>query len=477
MGIFKSLFGGEEKAAAPAAAPAAKSGQSNQKSGGHKVGITDTTLRDAHQSLLATRMTIDDILTVASDLDKVGFHSMEVWGGATFDSCMRFLNEDPWERLRKIRKACPNTKLQMLLRGQNLLGYRHYSDDVVDLFVKKCIENGIDIIRIFDALNDVRNVESAVKATKKYGGHAQVAVSYTNSPVHNTAHFVELAKKLKAMGADSICIKDMSGLIYPYAAYDLVKGIKEQVDLPVQLHCHYTTGMASMAYMKAIEAGCDVVDCAMSPLAMGTSQPADEVLTAVLKGTQYDTGIDLDKLLAIAPKVKEIRSHYAEFDIANPGVDPTVLASQIPGGMMSNFLSQLRAANALDRLDEVMAEVPRVRKDMGYPPLVTPSSQIVGSQALMNVLAGGRYKMVTNEVKGYFQGQYGQPPAPMDEKVRKQIIGDLPSITHRPADDLPPYLDDARKEIGDLAKNDEDLLLYIMFPQVAKPFLEQKYGK
>ncbi|HIU10837.1 MAG TPA: pyruvate carboxylase subunit B [Candidatus Avidehalobacter gallistercoris] len=471
-GFFKKLLG-ENSAPAPAAAPAAKP----QTAAKHKVGITDTTLRDAHQSLLATRMALEDILSVASDLDKVGFHSMEVWGGATFDSCMRFLNEDPWERLRKIRKACPNTKLQMLLRGQNLLGYRHYSDDVVDLFVKKCIENGIDIIRIFDALNDVRNVESAVKATKKYGGHAQVAVSYTNSPVHNTAHFVDIAKKLKAMGADSICIKDMSGLIYPYVAYELVKGIKEQVGLTVQLHCHYTTGMAAMSYMKAIEAGCDVVDCAMSPLAMGTSQPADEVMVAVLKGTPYDTGINIDKLLAIAPKVKEIRTHYKEYDISNPGVDPTVLASQIPGGMMSNFLSQLKAANALDRLDEVMAEVPRVRKDMGYPPLVTPSSQIVGSQALMNVLSGGRYKMVTNEVKAYFQGHYGQPPAPMDEKIKKQIIGDLPSITHRPADDLPPYLEDAKKEIGDLAKNDEDLLLYIMFPQVAKPFLEQKYNK
>ena len=440
------------------------------------IKITETILRDAHQSLIATRMTTEQMLPIVEKMDKVGYHSVECWGGATFDSCVRFLNEDPWERLRKIRKACPNTKLQMLLRGQNLLGYRHYSDDVVDLFVQKCVENGIDIIRIFDALNDVRNVESAVRATKKYGAHAQVAVSYTNSPVHNTAHFVELAKKLKAMGADSICIKDMSGLIYPYGAYDLVKGIKEQAGLMVQLHCHYTTGMAAMSYLKAIEAGCDVVDCAMSPLAMGTSQPADETMVAVLQGTEYDTGIELGDLLAIAPKVKEIRSHYKEFDLANPGVDPTVLASQIPGGMMSNFLSQLKAANALGRIDEVLAEVPRVRKDMGYPPLVTPSSQIVGAQALLNVLSGGRYKMVTNEVKAYFQGQYGQPPAPMDEEVKKQIIRDMPSITHRPADDLPPYLDEARKEIGSLAKNDEDLLLYVMFPQVAKPFLEQKYA-
>lgn len=442
----------------------------------HKVGITDTTLRDAHQSLLATRMNIDDILALAPELDKAGFHSMEVWGGATFDSAMRFLNEDPWERLRKIRKACPNTKLQMLLRGQNLLGYRHYSDDVVDLFVKKCVENGIDIIRIFDALNDTRNVESAVKATKKYGAHAQVAVSYTNSPVHNKEHFVEIAKKLEAMGADSICIKDMTGLIYPYAAFELVKAIKEESKLMVQLHCHYTSGLAPMAYLKAIEAGCDVIDCAMSPMATGTSQPAVETMAATLAGTPYDTGINVEQLMPIVPKLKEIRKHYAEFDITSPGVDPNVLTSQIPGGMMSNFLSQLKGANALDRIDEVMAELPRVRKDMGYPPLVTPSSQIVGSQALINVLVGNRYQMVNNEVRGYFQGQYGQPPAPMDPEVQAKIVGQLPIITHRPADDLKPYIEEARAEIGDLAKNDEDLLLYIMFPQVAKPFLEQKYN-
>lgn len=442
----------------------------------HKVGITDTTLRDAHQSLLATRMNIDDILALAPELDKAGFHSMEVWGGATFDSAMRFLNEDPWERLRKIRKACPNTKLQMLLRGQNLLGYRHYSDDVVDLFVKKCVENGIDIIRIFDALNDTRNVESAVKATKKYGAHAQVAVSYTNSPVHNKEHFVGIAKKLEAMGADSICIKDMTGLIYPYAAFELVKAIKEESKLMVQLHCHYTSGLAPMAYLKAIEAGCDVIDCAMSPMATGTSQPAVETMAATLAGTPYDTGINVEQLMPIVPKLKEIRKHYAEFDITSAGVDPNVLTSQIPGGMMSNFLSQLKGANALDRIDEVMAELPRVRKDMGYPPLVTPSSQIVGSQALINVLVGNRYQMVNNEVRGYFQGQYGQPPAPMDAEVQAKIVGNLPIITHRPADDLKPYIEEARAEIGDLAKNDEDLLLYIMFPQVAKPFLEQKYN-
>ncbi len=439
-----------------------------------KVGITDTTLRDAHQSLIATRMNIEDILSVASDLDKAGFHSMEVWGGATFDSCMRFLNEDPWERLRKIRKAAPNTKLQMLLRGQNLLGYRHYADDVVEEFVKRAIGNGIDIIRIFDALNDTRNVRKAVEACKAAGGHAQVAVSYTNSPVHNIEHFVKLAKTLKEMGADSICIKDMSGIIFPYGAYDLVKGIKDEAKLPVQLHCHYTSGMASMSYMKAVEAGCDVIDCAMSPFALSTSQPAVESMVAAFQGTEYDTGIKLEQLMPIAAKLKEIRKHYKQFDIADPRVDPNVLLSQIPGGMISNFMSQLREANALDRLQEVLEEVPRVRKDMGYPPLVTPSSQIVGSQAVLNVLSGERYKIATNEVKNYFHGQYGQPPAPMDAEIRKKVIGNDPVITHRPADDLKPMLQEGKNEIGDLAETMEDVLSYIMFPQVARPFLEDK---
>lgn len=439
-----------------------------------KVGITDTTLRDAHQSLIATRMTIDDILSVAGDLDKIGFHSMEVWGGATFDSCMRFLNEDPWERLRKIRKAVPNTKLQMLLRGQNLLGYRHYADDMVDEFVKRCIGNGIDIIRIFDALNDPRNVRRAVEACKAAGGHAQVAVSYTNSPVHNIEYFVKLAKTLQEMGADSICIKDMSGIIFPYGAYELVKGIKKEVDLPVQLHCHYTSGMAAMSYMKAVEAGCDVIDCAMSPFALSTSQPAAETMVAAFQGTKYDTGIKLEDMIVPADKLKEIRKHYKKYDIADPRVNPNVLLSQIPGGMMSNFMSQLREANALDRMPEVLEEVPRVRKDMGYPPLVTPSSQIVGSQAVLNVLTGERYKIATNEVKNYFRGQYGQPPAPMDEEVKKKVIGDEPVITHRPADDIPPMLEDMKKKIGHLAESMEDVLSYAMFPEVAEKFLTDR---
>lgn len=440
----------------------------------HKFAITDTTLRDAHQSLLATRMTTEDILQVASDLDKVGFHSMEVWGGATFDSCMRFLNEDPWERLHKIRKAAPNTKLQMLLRGQNLVGYRHYADDVVDEFCKRCIGNGIDIIRIFDALNDPRNVEAAYTATKKAGGLVQGTISYTNSPVHNFEYFVKLAKTYRDMGADSICIKDMSGIIYPYGAYDLVSQIKAEVDLPVQLHCHYTSGMASMSYMKAIEAGCDVVDCALSPLALGSSQPAIESMVAAFTGTEYDCGYDMELLSSIAEKVKEIRTHYGQYDVSDPNVDTNVLRFQIPGGMISNFMSQLKEANALHRLPEVLEEVPRVRKDMGYPPLVTPSSQIVGSQAVLNVLSGSRYKMATNEVKGYFKGQYGQPPAPMDAEIQKQIIGDEVAITHRPADDLEPQIQSAIKEIGHLADTMEEVLLYIMFPQVAKKFLEDK---
>lgn len=440
----------------------------------HKVGITDTTLRDGQQSLIATRMNIKDILEVAGDLDKAGFHSMEVWGGATFDSCLRFLNEDPWVRLRKIREACPNTKLQMLLRGQNLLGYRHYADDVVDAFVERAIGNGIDIIRIFDALNDVRNVRAAVEATKKYGGHAQVAVSYTNSPVHNIEYFVNVAKTLKEMGADSIAIKDMSGILYPFGAYDLVKGIKENVDLPVQLHCHYASGMAGISYFKAVEAGCDVLDCAMSPFALSTSQPAVETMVAAFQGTEYDTGIDLAKLTEAADKLKEIRTHYKEFDKASPQVSSKVLLAQIPGGMMSNFLSQLKAADAADRLPEVLAEVPRVRKDMGYPPLVTPSSQIVGTQSLMNVIYGERYFVVTDEVKNYFKGQYGQPPAPMNAELQKEIIGDDEFITCRPADLLEPMMDDMKAEIGDLAETKEDLLTYIMFPQVAKKFLEDK---
>jgi len=439
-----------------------------------KVGITDTTLRDAHQSLIATRMGIDDILSVAGELDKAGFHSMEVWGGATFDSCMRFLNEDPWERLRKIRKAIPHTKLQMLLRGQNILGYRNYPDDVVEAFVKKSLAYGIDIIRVFDALNDPRNLEKAMSVIKKEGGHAQAAISYTNSPVHNIDYFAKLSKTFKEIGADSVCIKDMSGILYPFGAYELVTAIKEESGLPVQLHCHYSTGMAGMAYLKGVEAGADVLDCAMSPFSLGSSQPAVETMVATFQNTPYDTGIQLKSLEKAAAMLKEIRTHYKKFDISSGQVETNILSSQIPGGMISNFMSQLREMNALDKLQDVLDEVPRVRQDMGYPPLVTPTSQIVGSQAALNVLAGERYKQATREVKEYFRGYYGRPPAPVNQEVLKKVIGDEEVITCRPADLLKPRLEEAKKELGYLMETEDDLLSYVIFPEVAKKFLEDR---
>lgn len=436
--------------------------------------ITDTTLRDAHQSLLATRMRIEDMLPIAEKMDAIGFHSMEVWGGATFDSCMRFLNEDPWERLRKLRDAFKNTKLQMLLRGQNLVGYRHYADDVVEEFVKKAIANGMDILRIFDALNDVRNMEKAIEVTKKEGGHVQGTISYTTSPVHGLEYFIKMARDLENLGADSLCIKDMAGIITPSTAYDLVKSLKETISIPVQLHCHYTSGMAAMSYLKAVEAGVDVIDCAISSMALSTSQPATETMVATLANSSYDTGIDLEKLTEIADHFKEVRKNYEQFDVADSTVDANVLRTQIPGGMISNFMSQLRQQNALHRLPEVLEEVPRVREDFGYPPLVTPSSQIVGSQAVLNVLVGERYKMVTNEVKGYMKGLYGQPPAPVNEEARKKIIGDEQPITERPADSLEPQMAEAKKEIAFYMEKDEDVLSYVMFPQVAKTFLEER---
>ena len=362
------------------------------------VRITDTTLRDAHQSLLATRMKTEDMLPVAEKIDAAGFHSLEVWGGATFDTCMRFLNEDPWERLRGLRKVVKKTKLQMLLRGQNLVGYKHYADDVVEEFVKRAVANGIDIMRIFDALNDIRNLEKAVEVAKREGAHVQATVCYTISPVHNVEHYVEKAKVLAGMGADSICIKDMAGILYPSDAYEIVRRLKAELNIPVQLHCHYTSGMASMSYLKAIEAGVDVVDAAISSMALGTSQPPVESLVAALQGTPYDTGLDLGLLSDISDYFKEVRKRYGQFDVAGPTVDTNVLRYQIPGGMVSNFISQLQQQNAIHRLREVLEEVPRVRRDLGYPPLVTPSSQIVGTQAVLNVLAGERYKMVTNEV-------------------------------------------------------------------------------
>ncbi|KUO49012.1 MAG: oxaloacetate decarboxylase [Desulfitibacter sp. BRH_c19] len=442
-----------------------------------KVGITDTTLRDGHQSLLATRMKIEDMLPIAEKLEKVGYHSLEVWGGATFDTCMRFLNEDPWERLRTFRKVFKNTKLQMLLRGQNLVGYKHYPDDIAELFVKKAAENGIDIFRIFDALNDPRNMAKTMEVAKEHNTHVQATLSYTISPVHDVDHFVNLGTTLKEMGADSLCIKDMAGLISPAGAYELVKRLKKEVGIPIQLHCHYTSGMASMAYLKAVEAGVDVIDCAISSLAMSTSQPATETMVAALKDTEYDTGLDLELLSEIAEYFKGIRKNYTQFDMSGNGVDTNVLLYQIPGGMLSNFYSQLAEQNALDKLQEVLDEVPRVREDFGFPPLVTPSSQIVGSQAVLNVLVGERYKMATNEVKAYLKGLYGKPPARINEEVRRKVIGDEKVIECRPADLLEPGLEQAKNEIAPYMEKEEDILSYAIFPSVAKPFLEKRMAE
>jgi len=447
-----------------------------------KVRITETVLRDAHQSLIATRMRTEDMLPIIDKLDKVGYHSLECWGGATFDACLRFLNEDPWERLRKIKDRAKNTKLQMLLRGQNLLGYKHYADDVVEYFVQKAIANGMDIIRIFDALNDPRNIETAIKACKKEGGHAQGTVCYTISPVHSLEHFVKDAKTLVEMGADSICIKDMAGLLVPYAAYELVKALKENIKVPIQLHTHYTSGVASMTYLKAIEAGCDIVDCAISPMAMGTSQPPTEPLVATLKGTEYDTGLDLNLLSEIADYFRPIKEKYIEsglLDVKVMGVDVNTLIYQVPGGMLSNLVSQLKQAGKADKFEEVLKEVPKVREDFGYPPLVTPTSQIVGTQAVMNVIAGERYKMVPKESKALVKGEYGRTPAPIPEEIKKLILKGEEPITCRPADLIEPELDKIRNEMKQYLEQDEDVLSYALFPQVAEKFFQfrqaQKY--
>lgn len=443
----------------------------------HSVKITETILRDAHQSLIATRMSSDDILPIVEKLDDIGYNSLECWGGATFDSCLRFLNEDPWDRLRKIKNKAKKTKLQMLLRGQNLLGYKHYADDVVQYFVQKSIANGIDIIRIFDALNDARNIEASIKACRKEGGHAQGTVSYTISPVHNLELFVKDARTLVEMGADSICIKDMAGLLLPYAAYDLIKALKEYIKVPIQLHTHYTSGVASMAYIKAIEAGVDIVDCAISPMAMGTSQPPTEPLVATLRGTEYDTGLSLTKLSEIAEYFRPIKERYIAtglLDVKVMGVDVKTLIYQVPGGMLSNLVSQLKQAGKSDKFEEVLEEVPRVRKDFGYPPLVTPTSQIVGTQAVMNVITGERYKMVPKESKALVKGEYGKTPAPISEEIRKKILGEEEQITCRPADLIPPELDNIRKQIGQYIEQDEDVLSYALFPQVAENFFKQR---
>lgn len=441
------------------------------------VKITETVLRDAHQSLIATRMTTDEMLPIIDKMDKIGYHSLEAWGGATFDSCLRFLNEDPWERLRKIRAAAKNTKLQMLFRGQNILGYRHYADDVVEYFVQKSIANGIDIMRIFDALNDVRNLKTAIDACKKEKGHVQATVCYTISPVHTIETYTKMAKQLEEMGADSICIKDMAALLVPYEAYKLVKALKETVKIPVQLHTHCTSGVGEMTYLKAIEAGVDIVDCAISPLALGTSQPATEPLVATLKDTDRDTGLDLGALTEIADYFKPLREKYLASGLMNTkvlGVDINTLLYQVPGGMLSNLVSQLKQANAEDKFDEVLKEVPRVREDFGYPPLVTPTSQIVGTQAVLNVIMGERYKMVTKESKGLVKGEYGKTPVPVSDKIKKIIIGDEKQITCRPADNIKPELDKIRNECKEYIEQDEDVLSYALFDSVATKFFEQR---
>ena len=441
------------------------------------VKITETVLRDAHQSLLATRMTTEQMLPVIDKMDKVGYYSVECWGGATFDASLRFLKEDPWERLRKLRDGFKNTKLQMLFRGQNILGYRHYADDVVAYFVQKSVANGIDIIRIFDALNDLRNLETSVKATVREGGHAQVALSYTLGEAYTLDYWKDVAKRIEAVGADSICIKDMAGLLVPYEATELVSALKASTSLPIQLHTHYTSGVASMTYLKAVEAGCDVIDTAMSPLALGTSQPATEVMVETFRGTPYDTGLDQNLLAEIAEYFRPIRENAIESGLLNPkvlGVNIKTLMYQVPGGMLSNLVSQLKEAHAEDKYYEVLEEIPRVRKDFGEPPLVTPSSQIVGTQAVLNVLMGERYKMITKESRALLRGEYGQTVKPFNPEVQKKAIGDETPITCRPADLIPNELQTLEKEMEPYKCQDEDVLSYALFPQVATEFFKYR---
>lgn len=442
-----------------------------------KIKIVDTTLRDGHQSLMATRLTTAEMLPIVEKMDKVGLYSMEVWGGATFDSAIRFLNEDPWERLREIRKRAKNTKLQMLLRGQNLLGYRHYGDDIVDKFVEKSIKNGIDIIRTFDALNDIRNIRQASESTKKYGGHSQLAICYTISPVHTIEYYKNLAKEMEDIGADSIAIKDMSGILLPYVAYELVKELKNTVKVPIEVHTHATAGLAEMTYLKAIEAGVDIVDTSISPLSGGTSQPATESLVRSLQGTEYESDLNLEILKEIAEYFKPIRKKYLDEGILNPQAlftEPNIVEYQLPGGMLSNMLSQLKAQKAENKYEDVLKEIPKVRADLGYPPLVTPLSQMVGTQAVFNILTGERYKMIPKEIKDYVKGLYGKSPVPISEEMKKVVIGDEELFTGRPADLIANEYDEIKAEVGELAKNDEDILTYAMFPQVARQYLENR---
>ena len=446
------------------------------------IKITETILRDAHQSLIATRMTTEQMLPIVDKMDKVGYHSVECWGGATFDASLRFLKEDPWERLRKLRDGFKNTKLQMLFRGQNILGYNHYADDVVEYFVQKSIANGIDIIRIFDCLNDIRNLETAVKAANKEGGHAQIALSYTLGDAYTLDYWKDIAKKIEDMGAKSLCIKDMAGLLTPYKATELVTALKESVEIPIDLHTHYTSGVASMTYLKAVEAGCDIIDTAMSPFSMGTSQPATEVMVETFKGTPYDTGLDQNLLAEIAEYFRPMREEALKTGLMNTkvlGVNIKTLLYQVPGGMLSNLVSQLKDAGAEDKYQAVLEEIPRVRKDYGEPPLVTPSSQIVGTQAVLNVLMGERYKMVSKESKGLVRGEYGKCPAEISDEIVKKIIGDEKRITCRPADLLKPELEQMKKECAEWIEQPEDVLSYALFGQVAVKFFEyrraQKY--
>lgn len=442
-----------------------------------RVEITETVLRDAHQSLMATRMSLDDMLPVLDQMDEIGYRSVEVWGGATFDACMRFLDEDPWERLRTLKKYFKKTKLQMLLRGQNLVGYRHYADDTAKEFVKRVVSNGIDIIRIFDALNDLRNVEVTAAQTKKEGAHLQLCIAYTTSPVHTVEAFVKLASQMKDLGADSICIKDMAGLLTPTAAKELVHGIKQATALPIQVHSHYTCGLAGLAYYAAIEAGADVIDCALSPFSMGTSQPCTETFVAALAGSQWDTGLDIRRMTPISNHFKKIRAKYDKIFVKVQGANTDILLAQIPGGMYSNLVNQLKEAGQQDKLPKVLEEVPYVRAAMGYPPLVTPSSQIVGTQATLNVLSGERWKIIPKEVYNIFKGMYGQTPAPMDPEIQKKVLGGDKPITCRPADLIEPELEKAQKEIESWITQPEDVLSYVLFPAVAKDFLVKKYAR
>ncbi len=445
-----------------------------QPSPGRKVLITDVALRDGHQSLLATRMRTEDMLPIAEKLDAVGYWSLEVWGGATFDTCLRFLKEDPWERLRVLRAAMPNTRLQMLLRGQNLVGYRHYADDVLEQFIERSAINGIDVFRIFDALNDVRNMERAIREVKACGKHVEAAISYTVSPVHSIDRFVRMAKQLEDLGTDTLCVKDMAGLLAPMEAYHLIKRLKSAVKVPIHLHSHYTSGMSSMSALMAIVGGLDMLDTAISPLAGGTSHPATETLVASLKNTPYDTGLDLNTFLPITDHFRNVRRKYRQFESDFTGVDAEILTSQIPGGMLSNLAAQLTEQDALDRMREVLDEVPRVRKDMGYPPLVTPTSQIVGTQATLNVLTGERYKVITTETKNYFLGLYGRAPGQVDREIQVRAIGDEEPIKTRPADRLDPEMETSKKELPESAQSVEDQLSFVLFPAIAGNFFEAR---